>query len=216
MLSDFSGLRPKLALYITLTIAAAYVARGATEACPNNSIKYSGEYNVVTESGLGYLNGTVLDVGAFETTHVILPGLAKNSFVIKKLAHLQPEDGDIREGNNSSITVENVPAETLCIAPPYPSAGLECVDVEDIGISRVTPLEVDEDCNMIKGWMVYIEPTLPDCSKSRFCSLSGYATLSRVGATTSTIPAVSGAAGRLFSAPLATIIVWVMLGNAFM
>lgn len=62
---------------------------------------------------------------------------------------------------------------------------------------------------MIKGWLSYIEPTLPDCEGS-FRALLGYSTVTRVGATTRTIPAMSGAAGRLFSAPLATMIAWVM------
>lgn len=47
--------------------------------------------------------------------------------------------------------MEDIPVQTVCGAPPYPGAGVECVDLEDAGISRLTPLEVDKDCNNAHG-----------------------------------------------------------------
>lgn len=155
-------------------------------ACPNNSVNYAGEYIFVAGPGLIFSNGSVQDSvpsGGFSTRYLILPGEATNSYVIKKLAHPYPEDTDDGAANTSLIDDEpqdfgNIPVVTMCVAPPFPGAGLECVDLEDVGITRLTPLEVDEDCNVVKSWYLYMEPMLPDCTRP-FCSIVAYGTYTR-------------------------------------
>eukprot|EP00890_Picochlorum_soloecismus_P000248 jgi/Picsp_1/1223/NSC_04704-R1_---NA--- len=178
-------------LFLSLSKALQTLGLDVSDACPYNSVNYAGEYIFVAGPGLIYSNGSVQDSvpnGGFSTRYLILPGDATNSYVVKKLALPYPEDTD--GATNSSFIddrpqdFENIPVVTMCVAPPYPGAGLECVDLEDVGITRLTPLEVDEDCNMLKSWYLYMEPTLPDCTRP-FCSLVAYGTYTLVNSSSS-------------------------------
>jgi len=155
---------------------------GVSDACPDNSVNYAGEYKYVIESGLAYSNDTVQTLGPFSSVQLILPGEAKHSYLKKKLTPLIAGDGSVT--TNSSVTDEqdfdSIPVETMCMAPPQSGAGLVCVDVKDDGVSRISPLEVDKDCNMLKGWLTYLEATQPGCEPGTFCSYVTYVTLARV------------------------------------
>lgn len=59
-------------------------------------MNYAGEYYcVIIEWGLGYSNGSVQDLSGFSTRYLFVAGEAKNSYVFRKLEHLEPEEGDI-------------------------------------------------------------------------------------------------------------------------
>lgn len=174
---------------------------GVSDICPDNSVNYAGEYRFVIESSVGYGNDTVKALGPFSSVKLISPGEAKYSYVQKKWTPIAQGDGSIMTDNSfiDEQDFENIPVETMCMAPPQSGAGLVCADVKDDGVSRIIPIEVDRDCNMLKGWNTYLEATLPGCEAGSFCSYVSYVTLTRLNASLSEAVAQTAASGATTS-----------------
>lgn len=114
---------------------------------------------------------------------------------LRILPVIDPSDGTvsltgytIRKHTNESKPLESPTAQagsaaarassitSICVTPTqYPDTGLECVDVDDAGISRLRPVRVDDDCMLIQGWLTYLEPQTAGCAPDdALCSPSVY------------------------------------------
>ena len=166
---------------LLLLLIAFQHSRGvlsATDSCPQNSVIYTGEYLHIIRNTLLYTNGSVRGVDEFNTTFLISPGAVENSYVIRKPTIFENLNRTFT--NNGSVDTQDVissDVESICVAPPYPGAGLECIDVEESGTFTVMPLEVEANCNMLKGWIIYKEPKLPGCDSDVCTPAVGYSTL---------------------------------------
>ena len=148
------------------------LAVGARGICDNNSINYAGNY---TWNGYGISSvdekGNAIRLDDVEALWEIFPAPPNSAGSREYSYWVHRYVGDTL---NISVptpvldaTVEKVskigPADTLCVAPPFELAGLQCVDLEDAGMFKLIPLEVDADCNLIKGYGAMSEPKTPGC-----------------------------------------------------
>ena len=192
-----------------LMLCGALLAAGARGVCENNSINYAGYYDyasfalsTIDESG----NATRMD--DFKAAFEIFPappnsaGSREYSYWIRRYL------GDTLNISVPTLvldaTVEEVskidPADTICVAPPFESAGLRCVDLEDAGINQLTPLEVDADCNLIKAWGTMMEPKTPGCDGPLCYPVASFNVWTRRGSEgVQSIPLVSSNGGSLSS-----------------
>ncbi len=88
-------------------------------------------------------------------------------------------DNNATSDGGSEEDLVSAQAESMCFAPPYHGEALECVDLSDPAQLRVMPLEVDEDCAMLKGWVMYLEPKSPGCTTGVCDPAIGYSTMIR-------------------------------------
>lgn len=138
--------------------------------CDNNAISYQGLYTV-TWSGRSTVNSSnaAIRTDGFEAQFQIdaappsESGSQEYSYWVRR--YVGEKNATTTDANvvASVSAAKEVGVDSICVAPPYPSAGLECVDVEDAGLTRLTPIEVDADCNLIKGWSTYLEAATPGC-----------------------------------------------------
>ena len=155
-----------------LMLCGVLIAVGARGECDNNSINYAGTYkffalgrSTVDEKG----NATrVDDIEALFQIFAAPPnsaGSQEYSYWIKSwngdTVNISSPDPVLEAGIAADEFLS--PADKICVAPPFESAGLQCVDLEDPGMFRITPLEVDANCNLIKVWGPYLEPKTPGC-----------------------------------------------------
>jgi hypothetical protein len=167
-------------LYILLLLIGTVPSYAAM--CENNSVNYTGEYLVDHRAVLEFEYGTsnVSATTGLEATFVISPGPVDYSYVMRK--HQGVNDTEENSDSNAADASirqlgDLIPeVDRICVAPPHQGAGLECVDMEDAGITRMMPMEVDADCNLIKGWATYLEPKTPGCNGTICTPVAYYAT----------------------------------------
>ena len=92
-------------------------------------------------------------------------GGTSRSYLIRKHVNVPPSDYDAATIQAAAEASQKLPGNitSMCVAPMYSDEGLQCVDIDDAGITSLRPLRVDEDCNLTLGWMTYLEPMTPGC-----------------------------------------------------
>jgi hypothetical protein len=172
-------------LYLILLVTLCVVGTSYGAICENNSVNYTGKYEIDHHAILEveYESGNVSATNDLVATFLILPGAVDHSYVMRK----HSGEDDTEENSNSDAADATINAlaklsydvDRICVAPPQPGAGLECVDLEDAGITKLMPMEVDADCNLIKGWATYLEPKTPGCNDTICTPVAYYATYTR-------------------------------------
>ena len=61
-------------------------------------------------------------------------------------------------GDPLPLGVDTLNPGALCMAPPYPGAGLRCVDTEDAGTREYQATRINDNCNVIEAYYIYTEP----------------------------------------------------------
>lgn len=158
-----------------LMLSGVLLAAGVRGVCDNNNINYAGYYNIDVFGGSTIdEKGNATRVDDFETVFEIFPappnsaGSREYSYWVRKSVGntVNPSIPDPTVKATLDDLNEFGPADSICVAPPFESAGLQCVDLKDAGMYQLTPLEVDANCNLIKGWSSYMEPKTPECEGS--------------------------------------------------
>ena len=180
--------------------AVCLLASNVAAVCDNNSIKYSGQYTV-TWSGRSTVNDeNDAVVTVHETAQFVIttpPGEQAPSeryWMGKFTGNETYEDATL----SAAVTAaEENAVDALCVAAPYDNAGLQCADIDDVGILTLHPLEVDAECNLVKAWGTYLEPATPGCDSPQCRPVASVRTLVRVGSEgTATISVANGAVSR--------------------
>lgn len=181
----FAGMFSVLLLCFASFVHGNCFADEPSCACKNNNINYTGDYIVGYNVILEYIEGEgVNEVRDDESTFRILPGSeggSSISYVMKKHVDGDGQDQQTKAGLETVDAVANLSVDRMCVAPPHSGAGLECVDIEDAGITNLRPLQVDDDCNMLVGWATYIEPKTPGCNSNLCAPVVYEATYTRLG-----------------------------------
>ena len=192
-----------------LMLCGVLIAAGARGACDSNSINYAGNYNL---DGFGHSSidekGNATRTEDFKAVYQIFPAPPNSAGSREYSYWMRRYVGDTVNISVTNPVVESVveavselgPADTICVAPPFESAGLRCVDLEDAGINQLTPLEVDADCNLIKAWGSYMEPKTPGCEGPLCYPIITYGVFTRLGSeTTESIPLANSSGGGQYS-----------------
>lgn len=137
------------------SVLAMCTAPRALASCQNESLNYDGDYTTQL-SGAYFSGGAVVgpNTGSFPTR---IESIGNDIYAVTKASN---GTGLV---TSSAETVGSTEVTSLCLAGRFGTPGLECADVDDTGYSQLTPLRVDEDCNVIQLWQVYLEPFTNGC-----------------------------------------------------
>ena len=169
--------------FVLFALCAASTSYGAI--CENNRVNYTGDFIIDHQATLEaeYESGNVTATRDLQGTFLILPGPLDHSYVMRKWVGVndtvENSDSDAADATIDALAKLGDGADRMCVAPPQQGAGLECVDMEDAGITRLMPIEVDANCNLIKGWATYLEPKTPGCNGTICTPTVYYATYTR-------------------------------------
>jgi len=193
------------------SVLAMCTAPRALASCQNESLNYDGDYTTQL-SGAYFSGGAVVgpNTGSFPTR---IESIGTDIYAVTKASN------GTGLGTSSAETVGSTEVTSLCVARTYGAPAMECADVDDTGYIQLTPLRVDEDCNVIQLWLVYLEPFTNGCppgdDKCRPSASGG--TWTRVGYSEDDVDAFpiltsSSVAGPSVALPLAVL----SLGAAFL
>jgi len=153
MSSDKNMMRTTTKVFAS--VLAMCTAPRALASCQNESLNYAGDYTTQL-SGAYFSGGAVVgpNTGSFPTR---IESIDNDIYALTKASN---GTGLV---TSSAETVGSTEVTSLCLARRFGTPGLECADVDDTGYSQLTPLRVDEDCNVIQLWQVYLEPFTNGC-----------------------------------------------------
>jgi hypothetical protein len=152
MSSDKNMMRTTTKVFAS--VLAMCTAPRALASCQNESLNYDGDYK--NQFSGAYFSGGAVgpNTGSFPTR---IESIGTDIYAVTKASN------GTGLGTSSAETVGSTEVTSLCVARTYGAPGLECVDVDDTGYHQLTPLRVDEDCNVIQLEMVYLEPFTNGC-----------------------------------------------------
>ena len=210
MSSDKNMMRTTTKVFAS--VLAMCTAPRALASCENASLNYNGDYTTQL-SGAYFSGGAVVgpNTGSFPTR---IETIDNDIYAVTKASNGTGLDTSSAETVGSTEMVTS-----LCIARRFGTPGLECADVDDTGYFRLTPLRVDEDCNVIQLRQVYLEPFTNGCppGDAKCRPNVGVGPWTRVGYSEDDVDAFpiltsSSVAGPSVALPLAVL----SLGAAFL
>jgi hypothetical protein len=153
MSSDKNMMRTTTKVFAS--VLAMCTAPRALASCQNESLNYDGDYKTVYATA-SFSDGAVVgpNTGSFPTR---IESIGNDIYAVTKASNAT---GLV---TSSAETVGSTEVTSLCLARRFGTPGLECADVDDTGYMQLTPLRVDEDCNVIQLEKVYLEPFTNGC-----------------------------------------------------
>lgn len=198
---------------MVLALTIIFSVSGTRGLCEQNRINYTGMY-LISVYGVSTLDESEKPshiVGPPAQAHLIFPapansdGSTQSAFWMEKFVNQTVDDFNGVALDDSVLVAERLGrVNSLCVAPAQEGAGLECVDLEDPGMYRITPMEVDADCNMITGWTTYTEPLTPGCTSPSCYPMIGTGNITRVDSEN--VETIALASGGFYSTHMMSVV----------
>jgi hypothetical protein len=151
--------------FVVGAICTGNLLIGTRAAC---DINYSGDYIRVRDIQMEYVEGEIEVFQGDTSTFRILPakeGVTNAYAIAKYINQTDAQSGSASKAVQASIEdAKNQTVMSMCVSRiKQLSTQLRCVDIDDAGMTIITPLSVDEECNLIHGQATYMEPFTPGC-----------------------------------------------------
>lgn len=188
---------PLLLKFVVGALCTRYLLIGTRAAC---DINYSGDYIRGKDIQVEYVEGEVEVFQGDTSTLRILPAKegVTNAYIIAKYINQTDTQSASQTAQASIEDAKNQTVMSMCVSRMKQlSTQLRCVDIDDAGMIIITPLSVDEECNLIHGQATYMEPFTPGCPPNDLKCAPNIVegTLTRVGYSPEEGMLVSGSNG---------------------